>query len=802
MMAIAAAIAQPAWAEDPLVRVHIAAKPTRDALLDLALQADVSLGGDLDACVGTTRPLSGRLALNVALTRVLDGSHCTFDRVRNGVVVIRPLVVQPPLPARSSSIPQGGALTAKSQADAAAREPEAVVSELVVTAGRKVELPGRSPTSITAISGRALQDRGHTDAEQMAADVAGMTVTNLGLGRNKVLLRGLSDGVFTGLTQSTVGLYLDDIPITYNAPDPDLRLVDVERVEVIRGPQGTLYGVGSIGGILRIVTRKPDLDTWSAEGASSVSWTQFGGPNFAAEAAINAPVIPGRLALRVAAYDEHRSGYIDDIELGLKNVNDVSRIGYRLSSRASLTPAWSLSAGLVRQSISSKDTQYEEVGLRPLQRSNAVREPHDNDFDEFYLALQGDLPWGKLTTSSARLLHQLDDRYDASPLFGRRSGSAAYDEARRVEIFVNEITLASHDGGRFQWLAGAFVSKGETALDALLRRPVKNPSPFYTEARIDQVDELALFGELTWAFTPRLSMTAGARWFDFRFHTTSSVSQARGDRDFEAKGAGSGFSPKLSVQYRLYDRATVYAQVAKGYRAGGFNTSGLIGQNFDRRINNPARRYDPDELWSLETGAKMTFWRERLQLRMAVFYALWRNIQTDQFLPSGLPYTANAGNGVNGGLELEATMRPRAHWEVRLAGLIDNPHLTEASPAFASRTDAGLPGVPSGSGSFGVSFDRPLVSGRTLRVETAIGYVGQSHLTFDAQHLYTMGGYANANLSLALDGPRARTTLFIDNVFDGQGNTFAFGDPFRINRSVEATPLRPRTVGIRLAAKL
>jgi len=149
---------------------------------------------------------------------------------------------------------------------------------------------------------------------------------------------------------------------------------------------------------------------------------------------------------------------------------------------------------------------------------------------------------------------------------------------------------------------------------------------------------------------------------------------------------------------------------------------------------------------------------------------------------------------------VEATAKLTPAWELRFAGLVDSPHLTQASPAFASRIDAGLPGVPSSQASLGAAYTRPLSAGRTLKIDAQAGYVGRSHLTFDAQHLLTQGGYVSTSAQAAVQGKTLRASVFIDNIFDSRGDTFAFGDPFRIRRSVESTPMQPRTVGMRLGA--
>jgi outer membrane receptor protein involved in Fe transport len=184
------------------------------------------------------------------------------------------------------------------------------LGEVVITAQRYPNLPGRTPYAISVVSADGLERQALTSFQDLAGQVAGMTVTNLGPGRDKVLLRGLSDGAFTGQAQSMVSLYLDDVPITYSAPDPNLRLTDVERVEIMRGPQGTLYGGGSLGGVMRIATRKPDLDRYSASVLTGVGFTQGGGRSGELEAVANLPLIRGRAALRAVVYREAQDGYI------------------------------------------------------------------------------------------------------------------------------------------------------------------------------------------------------------------------------------------------------------------------------------------------------------------------------------------------------------------------------------------------------------------------------------------------------------------------------------------------------------
>lgn len=787
------ALAAPAYAADARrIEFYVPRQNVDQALLDVALQARVSLGGNLDACSGVSPAVQGRMSLDTALTRILAGSGCRHAIRSDGAVIVSraPRPATPALPSPQSARAPTPPTTEAVQ-----------ISEVVVTAPRRPELIQRSSSAMTAVPTERIARSGVTGMQGLDALVSGMTVTNLGPGRNKILLRGISDGVFTGLTQSTVGLYLDLTPITYSAPDPDLKLIDIDRVEVLRGPQGTLYGTGPIGGVVRIVTRQPEFGREDLAVALTRSDTHGGGVNTDYNLVANLPLAGERAAIRAAIYGETFSGYINDVELNLRRVNDGTRRGGRLAMAVQIAPGWTARAGLVRQSIVTEDTHYVYRGLGPLRRANLVREPHQNRFDQGYLTLEGRGDWGRLDASLSVVEHGFKSRYDASSAlrrFGSLGSVGALDENKDIHLVVGEAVMASPDSNRWRWLAGALASTSRTQTDPVLSVLRPDPVAIYSETRRDTLDEAAVYGETAFDLTPSLTLTAGARYYALDYDTTSLVRQRTRSRAFDGRGSSSGLTPKVALAWRPSDRLNLSAQLSHGRRAGGFNTAGVIGQDFSGLADAPARQYRPDSLWNLEFNAKVQSADGRARLRAAVYAARWRDVQSDQFLPSGLAYVVNVGDGADVGFETEATLRPTPGLEVFANGLIADPRITDPSRQFDSRRGAGLPGVPKASANLGFAYRRPLLDRLQLIADGGLSYVGSSRLTFDGRQQHRMGDYATGRLSMGVEATPWVATVFVDNLFDTEANTFAYSDPFRLPDAQAVTPLRPRTIGVTL----
>jgi iron complex outermembrane receptor protein len=784
-------LASRAEAAEARRRFNIPSKPYAEALIELAVQADVSLLGASTCGTGGPTSLAGRYTLSQALTQLLSGAPCSWRIVDAKTVRITPA------PAPKARV-EGPGLP--------------VVAELLVTARKRPERLDVLPAGVSAISGEQLFVTGAHDVRDTAGQLVGVLTTNLGPGRDKLLMRGLSDGAFTGRARSTVSTYLDDAPINYNAPDPDLRLTDVERVETVRGPQGALYGSGALAGVYRIVASKPDAEAFSSGLQAIVAHTRGGSASYVAEGFANLPLSQGKAALRLVGYYDYQGGYLDDVSLRLSDVDSTTREGGRAALRLALGDRWTVDISAVGQRLHSRDTQYTTLDSRN-RRANQVREASINDFANAAITLHGALPGADLAATTSYVQHAYSNLYDATATASSFSDTGAalgiYSEAARIRRATQDIVLISTGSGPVSWLGGLYGSasleRTPSALD-ILAIPVASLVPasavtrltrVYDEERRDHLLEIAVYGEGTWRLAPGWTLSAGARAFSSRLKVKASIKGAPPTRP-RAVDESSGFtgvSPKVSLQYEFMDGALLYGLYSEGFRPGGVNSTNFVG------ILPQRTTFEPDRLQNFELGAKGRFDDGRLVLRGAAFYDLWSNIQSDQYRQSGLAYTANIGDAHIEGLEAEAAYEWDFGLSVQANGLYSAPRFVNINPdLLLTQLSSGLPGAPRFSGGLLARYDRPLTSELTLRLVGQASYVGPARLTFDPALSPRTDPVVNAELLAEIAARRWSASVFVTNPADSAGNTFGYGNPFTFGQFRQVTPQRPRTVGVRLAA--
>ncbi|MBI1197790.1 MAG: TonB-dependent receptor plug domain-containing protein [Phenylobacterium sp.] len=774
----ACGLGETAAAAPARIRFHVEPKPYSEALIDVAQQANVTLIG-AGACAGTSRTrLVGAMTLETALSRVLAGAPCSWRLIAPGAVEV----------------------SALARREAPRPLSPATVGEVLVTATKRVRSARELAVAVSAVPRDQLRATGASDAGEAAGQLAGVLATNLGPGRNKLLLRGLSDGAYTGRARSVVATYLDELPVNYNAPDPDLRLVDVERVEVARGPQGALYGAGSLSGVYRIVTRKPDLNGFSAEVRASGAATQGGDPSYAIEGFINAPVLRDDLGLRLSAYQEVQGGYLDDITQNRSNVDRTERRGARLILLFQPNDAWMVSLTAAGQHLRSDDTHYTTPGLG-LTRSVRIQEPHVNDIELATATVKHSWGWAELTSATGFVRHAYGSLYDATATqhnYTDRAKTSAYSERTRAKMLVEDLYLTSRGAGPIEWLAGVYAS--DTSLHSPTEFLAQNPNlpnvPVYGDNRHDDVREVAAYAELSYEFTPGWTVAAGGRVFSIRSRTRSEVVSERFmPRSVDRVARFASFSPKLSIQHVFGDGDLAYAVASEGYRSGGTNSGGANPLPPSRAT------FAPDRLRNYEVGVKLQALDRRLSLNSALFYDVWKDIQTDQFRNSGIPYTTNAGDAHIVGLEAELGYRTDSGFAIQLNGRLSRTRTTNANPDFTSQLSESLPGAPAISGGAVLSYEREIFDDWTMRLIAQATYVGRSRVTFDAAPP-EMGGYARTKLSAEFTHNALGLQIFVINPLNDFSDTFAYGNPFNPDQTRQITPQRPRTVGVTLSAAM
>lgn len=361
--ALLVALAAPAAAK-PAVTLSLPASTLDRSLVALSQATGVDITSTEPSLHETrTRALAGRLTVRAALDRLLAGTRYRVARGAGGGYRI---VAAPGRAARPRPI----------QAP-----PSTSPGEVVVTGSKQRISLLRYPGSLTLVGDTPVLPSGAIPAlSDLGRVLPVMQSTQLGPGRNKVFIRGIADSSFNGTTLSTVSVYLDDVQLSASGPDPGLRLYDLRSVEVMEGPQGTLYGAGSIGGVVRLTSNPPDLTTVAASVGAGATLLRSGTPGGDLAAMLNLPIIADRLAVRGVGYVVHDGGYIDDRGRGAANVNRIDTAGLRLNVAAAPGHGWRIEAGGALQVTRARDGQYALTGAGPLARRTALAQPFAGDF--------------------------------------------------------------------------------------------------------------------------------------------------------------------------------------------------------------------------------------------------------------------------------------------------------------------------------------------------------------------------------------------------------------------------------------
>jgi outer membrane receptor protein involved in Fe transport len=760
------AAASPAVAA-PRVAVSISAGSLEDAIATLAVQARISVG-TTDPTLGRLRVerLAGRMTVDQALQRLLRGLPARAERIDATSWRIARVAISlqaAPRPARSAS----------------RRLSPLPTADIVVTASKRdTSLNDYSGTAYLLEGGDlARYGPGATDA--ITARLPTLSSTALGPGRNKLFIRGVADSSFNGPSQATIGEYLGDVRLNYNAPDPNLTLVDVDSVEVLEGPQGTLYGAATLGGVLRIVPNAPRLDRFAASLMGGVATTAHGAGSGDLAGVVNVPIAADTAALRVVGYRSVDGGYIDDPGRGLTDINRTVTKGGRATLRVRPGGGWTVDLGGAFQATNSDDGQYATRDVGPLARRSRVAQPFDNDYALASLAATTQFGRATFRASAGLVAQNLDSRFDFTPPGG---APTVFVEEDRIRLLSGEISLARRSRAGVGWIVGVSALHNEERLTRSLGPP---SAPAQILGVRNEIANVSGFGEVGVRLSPTLVATAGVR-VDYA-HLVGEALATAGAK--ENRRNETSILPSAALTWRPGDRVTLFARYQEGFRPGGLSVSGRDGTM--------VQRFTGDTLRMIEGGARFTdVLGTGVDGGTTLSYAHWNDIQADLVDGSGLPFTANIGTGRIIGIEAQLGRSIAGGLRAEAALFVNKSRLTRPAAFLMAGEDPALPNVAKAGGRLALVFETPVTDRFTLSGDATVRYVGHSRLGIGPALGFLQGGYVDTSARARIGSERIGLSLTLSNLLDARGDRFALGNPFDVAAGRQTVPLRPRTLRI------
>ena len=852
----------------------IKSQPLAGALQELAKQSDIQIIFLSKVTDGIQAPaIIGRYTVDAALRQLLHDSRLSYRQLNSRTIEIQPLGAGAEGPASDAGGPSSGlhaaqaaegagaasasltnagqpadAAPAQSKLAGAATSPEDqteafMLQEVVVTAQKREEKLRDVPMGVTAITSGDLQTQRLLDFEDLESKVPGLSVQLSFPGFDRLTIRGEN----VGGNGSTVGTYLDDVPFGSSSTfaqgqylSGDFATWDLQRVEVLRGPQGTLYGASSEGGLLKYVTNPPALNGFASAfelGAENVAHGQTG-PSY--KAMVNLPV-GGIAAFRLDGYFSHLPGYIDNTQLGETDVNRGYREGGRVSFLLQPTDNFSIRLTAFEQTEHSDGLPIVDVvgaagtpltppanQLQPVDgnydQKTVLNQPSTSKFDIYSGTINWNLGWSTLTSVTGYEKIEQDLFVDETPEFGALAGillppgtkaAVADSDDSNLKKYTEEVRLASPAGGTLEWQVGAFYTHESSTLPqsipilllpTLAQPPVVSPLIISDLAAVYR--EWAAFGQIIYHFSPAFDVALGGRWSENKQSENDFTGgflltlQGLPSGTTTQASTGSDFLYSVAPRWHLSPNTMSYARVATGYRPGGPNQglpSGTPG--------GVERHFKSDSTINYEVGIKSSLLDNRLSVDLAAFLIDWKDIQLEQAV-GNFGFTANGGSATSRGLEWSLGLTPLNGLNLTLTGAYVDAYLTADAPKTGGVNGDELPYAPKWSGSLDAAYTWKAFAGYNAFAGATWSYIGSRAPDFGATATPTLanpylvepdpradlGSYNTINLRAGLDNGRWSFELYCKNLTDSRGVAY-YVSSSAPNFEGEITLQQPRTVG-------
>ena len=750
-----------------------------------------------------------------------------------------------------------------------------MLEEIVVTATRREMSLHDVPMAISAIGQDQIERLGITNMESYFRSIPSLSLIDGGGYQKHMIIRGVAVSE-NPEDKAATGVYVDETLVSANFANLDPRIFDMERVEVLRGPQGTLYGGGSISGSIRYITNKPDASQFESNVALDLSQTSDAGSNHGLDAMVNIPLAEDTLALRLVGFSAETSGIYENPTFNLDKQAGFEQTGGRVSLRWTPTDNFSLTAMyMADELIQDGQPRSHTLDWENRLQTNLAQEYLTADAEVLSLTAEADLGWATLTSVTSQLdiftIFQQDRSFlisawgisDWEPLrlitYGGRDDTSLTEEIRLVS--------APDAFGRFDWIAGLYYADredweefrdcfavdddGDASLDVnyvdgsdrfTAARPGQGavlpfgpnhvdpfgdqgdvsegtyPECFYREYETNYKGETALYGELNYQFTERLTGTVGYRRTNDRksYDILAQVAEP-GDNPHavtffdeapEYQDVHNNFMGNLSLL--VNDNVTLYARAAEGFRLA----SGSLGVNLEPGCNKLAvdllgelpGGVDSDSLWAYEAGAKMVSTDGRLAVNAGVFQNVWNDIQVGLVLSGeGCPWSQifqNIASATGNGIEFDMAYRATDQLEVGFSGSYVDFSLDSAQPTLNALQGDRLPNHPDVTLHGYALYDFPVSAGWNGFVRGEMSYTGEIVANFIGDPNIPRpptGDYTLAQVRGGIANDQWEIALYINNLFDTEGHSFRFED---WTGRIETFVLRPRTMGVNFRTRL
>ncbi|WP_339669908.1 TonB-dependent receptor [Dasania marina] len=717
------------------------------------------------------------------------------------------------------------------------------LEEMVVSASRRNTTVMDIPSNISAVGGEALEKAGITDFSKLTRNIPGLSFSDTGPRNNGIsgglIMRGMNAqaGGFEDFYRSSdpaVSTYIGETPLFVN-----LNMRDINRVEVLRGPQGTLYGSGSLGGTVRYIQNKPNTEAFEAHVSAKVAQTTGAGDmNTDTEFMVNLPISDNMAIRAVGAYVDN-SGFIDANRLeGLdangqptgvlgskKDINgntvEYARVGFvwDISDTVGLEFNHQIQSDNVdgRQAYSASEGDYIS-GVKRL-------EPFSRDVRISSLDIQADVGFATVSSSSSYYRNEAESTYDQSYNYAAQGFWAYYDGVPRnfvtgvkefeTDAFVQEVRLVSNTESDFDWVVGAYYSSWNGSADAadyihgidiFYNQPnPQAPDLGYTNIQKDNFKDKAVFGELTYHVTEAWQVTLGARFFDQTFKSSQTItlppcgvgcgdgptglSGGEAEQDFEDEIF------KFNTSYDLSETMMVFMTWAEGFRHGGSNglpiddpaTTTVEGGIFANHAS--LMTFDADKATNMEVGFKGRFFDNHLEMSGAIFTIDWDDNQVLQRAQGGFPIVYNLGESKTTGLELEVKSHFTENLSLSLGYAYVNAETSEdfsglpnlaGDPTLIIEKGSDLPGVPKSTFTAALDYSYMMDNGVELSYRLGGFYKESFGTDFNKSSIYydEVDAQVIIDTSLMVYVDQWQFSLSIDNAFDSDDSTLELGNAF------------------------